>query len=428
MCAAGSAGAPPAEGSRQVTTSTTEDATPNGSGGRPPVPGHEYVPDRAAGAAGAGAIATPGPATEERPEPAVPEPEPPVEPAAALRCALIGPGDAGKTHLLDACEQACVDPAAIHALPDLEYLGGAQTARQSERALRGIADSAVRLAPTDDVDAYEAFITATWPATFWRAERRKSLRLRFVDGPGGALFPTDLDRGQERLLQWERQLLAEGQVADALLLCVDATDPQLDRLTQFLPRILSGISFSKPVSAPPPRPGHRLLRLLRLATDPPALALRRVQARRFLLVLTKIDRLASGPSDTPGRERGGSRPAPHAVAANLSPLELACELVDASNLLRILGALTPGAEFAVALTSALGFNTSGFPFMEHHRPTRLSAQPSNRRSADWRPFGIREALLFVLAGKTGGPVELVTRSKLSRPRRHYIDLPSWYFD
>jgi len=334
---------------------------------------------------------------------------------------------AGKTHLLDACEQACVDPAAPHTPPDLEYLGGPQMAEQSQRASRGIADSAFRLAPTDQTHPYEAFLTATWPATFWRAERRKNLRLCFLDGPGGALFPADTDRGKERLLDWERELIADAQIADTVMLCVDATDPQLDRLTEFLPRILSAIAASRPVSPPPPRLGHRLLKLLRRAADPPAVTLQRVQARRFVLALTKIDRLASGPPEAAWPARRGSWPAPRTIAASLSPLELACELVDASNLLRIVGALTPGAEFAVALTSALGFNPSGFPFMENHRPTRLSAQPINRRSADWRPFGVREALLFVLTGETGGPVELVTRRKLARPRRHYIDLPSWYF-
>lgn len=413
-----------------MTTSTTpEDATPSGSGGPPPVPGHDYVPDRTAGLSEPGATAPPTPATEQPAAPSAPAPEPPAEPAGELQCTLLGPGQAGKTHLLDACEQACVDPAALRAPPELEYVGGAQTAGQSDRALRGIADSPVPLAATDRVSTYEAYMTATWPATFWRAERRKSLRLRFVDGPGGALFPNDEDRGQSRLLAWERRLIAESQAASALLLCVDATDPQLDRLTRFLPGILSGIAVSRPVSPPPPRLGHRLLRALRLTADPPPIILRRVQASRFLLVLTKIDRLASGPPDNPWPAgRRGSRPAPLAVAARLSPLQLACELIDAGNLVRILGALTPGAEFAVALTSALGFNASGFPFMASHRSTRLSSEPVDRRSADWRPFGVREALLFVLAGETGGPVELVTRRKLARQRRHYIDLPSWYFD
>ena len=410
-----------------MTAESTEDAARSGSAGQPAVP-PDYVPARAAGAAGAEGAARQSPITVLPPDPRAPAAGQQAEAGDCLRCSLVGPMGAGKTHLLDACEQACVDPAAIQAPPYLEYLGGAQTGVQSERASRGIADSKFRLAPTDRVNEYEAFVTATWPATFWHAERRKSLHLRFLDGPGGALFPADVDRGRDPLLVWERRLIAESEVADALVLCVDATDPQLDRLTQFLPGILAGISVSQPVSPPPPRLGHRLRRLLHRAADSPPVTLRRIRARRFLLALTKVDRLASGPLDATWPAHRASRPAPLTIAGNLSPLDLACELVDASNLLRILGALAPGAELAVALTSALGFNSSGFPFMENHRPTRLSAQPINRRSADWRPFGVREALLFVLAGVTGGPVETVTRRKLARPRRHYIDLPSWYFD
>jgi len=428
------------------------DTLPGTPDGRPPLPdleirpGYEAEPPAGgdgAGAAAGAAMPPPPPsqdepagnaastAQQEDPPPgaasaAASSPVTPVAPAGTapgwgsqprLRCTVIGPSKVGKSHLLDSCDQACADPAAYDLPVQLEFLGATMTK----------AEGSFLLAPTDDVSVYEADLTATWPATFWRPEKRMGLELRVTDGPGGALFPTADDRVNPNLPKWERDMLDGSRQADALVLCVDSTKPELDRISRFLRDILAKVAERQPVSAPSLPPGHRLLKALGRAFDPPPDPLRRIQARRFLLLLTKIDRLVSAPLDG-APQWSGKGPVPRDLARSLSPLALACELVDASNLMRILAALKPDAELAVGLTSAWGFNEAGYPFMEDDSPVRLSTQPADRKSSDWRPFGVREALLFLLEGRTGGPVERVTRRKVARSGRHFLDVPAWYFD
>jgi hypothetical protein len=391
------------------------DAASDVQGGKPDLPGSEVRPDWR-GAEGRQEVREGGtpPATAA-----------PAQDGPDLACSLIGLSNAGKTNLVDACEQACADPAACSDSVQLEYLGGASTRQQAERSARSVAEG-YRLRPDDDVHVYDAFLTATWRATFWRPEKRVGVHLHFVDGPGGGLFPTEDDRSNPVQLLWERQLIADAQKADAIVLCVDSSDPQLDRLAKGLRTILAAVALPDYVKAASLPVGHRLLAAFGRAVDPPPVASRRLRAQRFLLLLTKIDLLVSGPLDG-GAHRDGRGPTPLAIARSLSPLEVACEIVHASNLLRILAALRPGAEFAVGLTSAWGFAPSGYPFMEGSSPVRLSNQPADRRTSDWRPFGVREVFHFLLDGRAAGPVERITREKVAWSGRHSLDVPSWYF-
>jgi hypothetical protein len=348
----------------------------------------------------------------------------------SLRCVLIGPSKAGKTSFIDACEQACVDPAALSSPVRLEYLGGAETETQSERLYRILSEASYRRMGTTRTERSEAYLTATWPARFWRPAKRLGVHLSFTDGPGGALFPSKDDEGEEQLIPWHRQLIEESRQADAIILCVDSTSPQVDRTSRYLRNILAAIAQPLRIQPPLPPPGHRLLRQMGRASDPPATTLKRIRARRFLLMLTKIDRLASGGLDrtSAAARRAFRAPVPRAIASTISPLALACEILDPSNIVRILNAVVPDAEIAVALTSSLGFNAAGYPFAEDDVPVRLSTEQADRQSADWRPFGVREALLFVLDGQTRGPVERVTTQRIARAPRPVFDMPSWYFD
>jgi len=345
-----------------------------------------------------------------------------------LRCTIIGPSKAGKTNFLDSFDQSCADPSAYEGPVRLEHVGGQQTAEQTKRSARIIAEPTFSLPPTDRTSWYEAFVTATKPGSFWRSETRQVLHLLIKDGQGGALFPAETDRGNPLLPEWEREMVEESRRADAIVLCIDSTDPQLDQVSRFLRNILAAVAVPLRVSPARPPLGPRLLARLQRKPPPPAMTLKRIPAQRFLLLLTKIDRLVSQPLDaaSPIGERGRA-PAPREIAAGLSPVDLACELFHASNLLRILSALKPGAELAVGLTSAWGFDASGFPFMEENNPVRLSTQSRDRQTADWHPLGVRESLLFLLDGRTGGPVERVTAKRISGSRSQVLDLPTWYF-
>jgi hypothetical protein len=343
----------------------------------------------------------------------------------------MGPSQAGKTVLLVALDQACSSPADDRFT--LELVGGDGTDDLAAWGIRTIMEGDQRVRPTDRLGEYTAWVTATEEKTFWRPARQHVAQLVFRDGPGGALFPARHDEGVPQLAIWESELLRNAREAETLVLCVDATDPRPDLVSRYMRKIIAELADDYPPEQDLPL-GYRMLRKLRLGTEaPPLRDERRIKAKRFLLLLTKVDQLLARPLDWDEDEDSKVEPPrPADLAAHLSPVETACELLDESNLLRILNALKPTSQLAVGLTSAWGFNPySGRPFMEDDEPVGPSAQDRAQRLLNWRPFGVREALLFITAGVTQGPVERVKRSVVQRRQKRPeldVEVPSPYFE
>jgi hypothetical protein len=349
------------------------------------------------------------------------------------RCVLMGPSNAGKTTLLQAFDQACSCPPDGDRRYRLEFIGGEGTDKLAELGVRTIMEEDYRIDGTDKTTLYEASITATRDKTFWSPERQYISHLKILDGPGGALFPSEVDeqRFKTHFANWEAELIRDALVSDTLVLCVDATDARADLVTRYMRNILArlGQPYQRPLEKPL---GYRLLKKLRLAGEaPPPGVERRINARRFLLLLTKIDQLVGREADWP--EEPGEDfqpPLPARLASGLSPVRMACELLDETNLLRIRNALRPDAEFAVGLTSAWGFHPlTGRPFMEGDNPVGLSNQDRSQRLLNWRPFGVREALLFITTGETVGAVERLKAGSLgTRLQAPMFDVPPQFFD
>jgi len=345
----------------------------------------------------------------------------------------MGPSNAGKTTLLQALDQACSCPPDHDDHYRLELIGGKGTDVLAEIGVRTVMEEDHNILNTSQNAMYEASVTATQEKNFWRPERQYVAHLKILDGPGGALFPTKLDeeRFAQYLAPWEEELIQHALVSKTLVLCIDATDPKPDLLTRYMRNILAklGQPYQRRLEEPL---GYRMLRKLRLTekAEKPGRE-RRIQASRFLLLFTKIDELVSRPPDWAEEpDEDYEPPVPAFLAARLSPVQMACELLDESNLLRILNALQPGAEFAVGLTSAWGFHPlTGRPFMEKDNPVGLSTQDRSQRLLNWRPFGVREALLFITAGVASGPVERVKASSLgTRLQAPVFDVPAQFFD
>jgi hypothetical protein len=347
-------------------------------------------------------------------------------------CVLMGPMKAGKTTLLQALDQACSCPPDGDDRFRLEFLGGKGTDELAEIGIKTIMDDNYAPMSTETNKKYEASITAIRKKSFWRPERQFVSHLKIIDGPGGALFPHQRNKEyfDQYLAPWEKELIPEARVAETLVLCVDATDPQPDLLTRYMRNILAklGQPYQRRLEEPF---GYRVLKVLRLADEvpPPGLE-RRIAARRFLLLLTKVDQLVSREPDWPESDKDYEPPMANRLAARLSPVQMACELLDESNLLRILNALRPDADFAVGLTSAWGFHPfTGRPFMEEDNPVGMSTQDRSQRLLNWRPFGVRETLLFITAGVASGPVERVKSSSLGiRLHAPIFDVPAQFFD
>jgi len=348
------------------------------------------------------------------------------------RCVLMGPSNAGKTTLLQALDQACSCPPDGDDRFRLEFIGGEGTSVLAEIGVRTVMEEDHNILNTSQNKEYEASITATREKSFWRPERQYVAHLRILDGPGGALFPTKLDeeRFAQYLAPWEEGLIRDALVSETLVLCVDATDAKPDLVTRYMRNILAklGQPYRRELEEPL---GYRVLKKLHLAREAERPGLeRRIVARRFLLLFTKVDQLVSREPDWPEKpDEGYEPPKPAHLAARLSPVQMACELLDESNLLRIRNALRPDADFAVGLTSAWGFHPlTGMPFMEADNAVGLSTQPRSQRLLNWRPFGVREALLFITAGQTSGAVERVKASSLgSRLNAPIFDVPAQFF-
>ncbi|HEX4955394.1 MAG TPA: hypothetical protein VF017_18540 [Thermoanaerobaculia bacterium] len=348
------------------------------------------------------------------------------------RCVLMGPSQAGKTTLIHSFDQACSSPFDPDDPFRLEFIGGQGTRDLAEISSRTVLEEDYEIAPTDRTARYGASITATEAKTFWRPARQHVAHLAFHDGPGGALFPAEQDeeRFQQYLAVWERQLIDDGRLASTLVLCVDATDPKPDLVSRYMRNILANLGRRYQPDLVEPL-GYRMLKALRLARALPAPKQEtRIPTRRFLLLFTKVDQLVDAAVDWPeDAPRDFEPPTPAQLASRLGPVQLACELLDESNLLRIANALEPDAELAVGLTSAWGFNPfTGRPFMEADNPVGLSSQSRSRRFLNWRPFGVREALLFMVTGIARQPVQRVDpRTLQSRLRNRVFDVPHHFF-
>ncbi|HVR99887.1 MAG TPA: hypothetical protein VMW27_24900 [Thermoanaerobaculia bacterium] len=351
--------------------------------------------------------------------------------AQATRCVLMGPSKAGKTTLIHSFDQACSSPFDPDDPFRLEFIGGRGTKVLAELAGRTVMEEDYGIEPTDRIAHYEASITVTEAKTFWRTARQHVAHLAFRDGPGGALFPTEPDETRfSDLAVWEEELIRDGRGAGALVLCVDATDPKPDLVSRYMRNILANLGQRYQPDLVEP-PGYRMLKALHLARPVPALKKeRRIPPRRFLLLFTKVDQLVDAavdwPEDAPPEFEP---PRPVQLASRLGPVQVACELLDESNLLRIANALQPEADFAVGLTSAWGFNPfTGRPFMEENNPVGPSNQSRSRRFLNWRPFGVREALLFMVTGKARQPVQRVDpRTLQGRLRNRAFDVPHQFF-
>ena len=354
-------------------------------------------------------------------------------------CVVMGPSGSGKTTLLLALDQACSSPAEEDDRFRLELVGGpgAGTSELAAWGIGTIMEAGKRVRPTDLPGEYSASVTATQEETFWRPARQFVSHLVFNDGPGGLLFPgreTTPDEFAKFFAERKgAEFLRAVETAETLVLCVDASEPRAELVSQYMRSVLA--EAAKPYTPQPSRPlGHRFLRRLRLAAKPkPLRTERRIRARRFLLLLTKIDQLLARQLDWEDEDADGIEPPrPADLASHLSPVQTACELLDESNLLRILNALQPEAEFAVGLTSAWGFDPyTGSPFMERDEPVALSSEERTQRLLNWRPYGIREALLFITAGEVRQPVELVRRSDLGNRLKRLdldVDVPPRFFD
>jgi hypothetical protein len=334
---------------------------------------------------------------------------------------VMGPSGVGKTTMIAAMDQACNYANPSRTRPDLEFIGGPETAALTSRAVQQILEHETIIEHTLEAAQYEFMVAVRGKAGAGPTEQA---HFAFVDGPGGALFPTSRDMLDPALLDWEVELLRRGQAAKGIVMCLDPNDQEHCALTHrytasLLAKLMDPLNPPWwPINEVSPwyvrlrdwfglgEPERREQKILRL------------RARRFLLLLTKVDLYASAllASMHPDDARGCT---PQQLAGQLDPVAQAAELLGDVVLRRILSALGPDAQFAIGFSSNWGFDPeSGEPFMPDGRTTRgLHGMSCHRRPADWQPFGVREAIDFMVTGVASGPIRLVDHESLAPARR-----------
>lgn len=368
---------------------------------------------------------------EHATEPA--EPAAPPAPAAPQRSVVIfGPMQSGKTVLLLSlvpCMQAW--GRRLHQEESagrrwwIEMTAGEGTRFLTREAVRTIVEPDHSPLASSRLQEFEFSASVTEEQGLARPARRTDAQLTFYDGPGGHVVhpAADWDRPESDAAEYERPTIEAAREAHTLVLTVDLSNPEPDVLSGNLADLLGRCSVDV-TCAPPPSPWlFRLRRRLGLTREQPPAAqrLRRLACRNFLLLLTKADRIVS--PEILGAAQGGSfragafsRSTPLEVARRLDPLGQALQAVGRSNLLTILNALQPGSRFAIGACSSWGFLPNGHAFMNRAGTDPVMSGHEGRadRVRLWNPYGVQDALRFMVSGSAGGAVRLVTRADLQQ--------------
>lgn len=341
-----------------------------------------------------------------------------------IGCVFMGPPQAGKTTLVGGILQSCMQPPTGPDDYRLKLITeGKSTSRVVQETYARMRLGRGQLDATESVNRYRFNVRVTRPGTLWRPPRHHEASLLVQDGPGGALFPDEIDiHGREQApSRWETELLHQAKAAACLVLCVDATQRDTGVLLSQLPGRLRDLSESD-LGSPTPVLAtwrHRTYaRLSRLwgegSPDQSAVLERWLAARRVLILLTKIDALVEQAVSGPGEGLSAQ-----ALASAIDPVRQACEILGPVFLHQIYRALNPQNQrregwdaggLAVGVCSAWGFDPrSGRPYRSG--ADAALTDPTTRLN-EWYPMGLRDAVIFMVCGHAGGTVQMVDEETL----------------
>lgn len=325
-------------------------------------------------------------------------------------CVIVGPAQSGKTTLLLAMQQACLQAGQNrrnqHGENPYEQQAGdgykLDFVPESESTAALVSLAGEFLFRGKTVQASRELTDYSFRIFLNHLEKpgpEVSRQITVTDGPGGYLFPGEGGWRNAKSPAW-KDLLDRAQSAQNLVLCVDGSNPGVDTLYHGLPDLILHLKGESP----------------------------RLRYSRVLLLTTKIDKVI-GNFQTASQEKciGYSWPYPQSdslwngvrIARMLDPIAQVRQLLG--KVIEILqGSLASDASLAVGLCSALGFDReTGAAFVSTLQNEGNSNDTMALRLRDWEPFGVREAILFLLVGETQHPVAEVHTATSS------INLKSW---
>lgn len=231
-----------------------------------------------------------------------------------------------------------------------------------------------------------------------------TVRVELVDGPGGVLFPRPDER--DRIFNCGPKLLALVESAQALILCVNAINPETATLRSGLPRLFA-----------------------QMARDDGYLPYRAV-----LLLVTHVDQITARFLGSIRRQTTVGRflwTAPRAACARLCrqmhATELARSLVGDDVLHQLWSHVAPGSKLGIGVVAAAGCD---FALDASNRAASRVTIPAE---AAWGPFGLEEALYFVLSGvpprrrRVGTVMEYPKDARSQLPHTPFSEIPLEHF-
>jgi len=329
----------------------------------------------------------------------------------AERAVIIGPKDSGKTKLLMAIHRAC--HIQVRGQPSLDFASRNEATHNLIRRSVEIMMGKGRDLGTQRGEDHEFDISEYSERDRERGmPPRETRHFHLKDPPGEALFPSHV--GKE--LQLSKEVVAvidQGRVASSIVLCVDVSRSQT-QIYRHLPRLLGEMVTDQLIPQQ-----HSWVdigrRILRQPTSYTPWTLPRLACERFLLLLTKADQI----SDIAFRRlRKAGKYVPPPGFSYFRPIDLAQQIAPIAQARAVLGVevlnsiksvLKPGAQLAVGISSAGGFDISGMPFLNKDgRPIGIEAMSGSEILRRWLPFGVREAMLFAAFGAYSPTVQRVT--------------------
>ena len=304
--------------------------------------------------------------------------DPLVEELPELRAVALGPSRSGKTSFVAAIAQSFLGApegeAACRVLP-LD----ASNALGDRAEAAGLGSDLAEATATAQSFRFE--VTIDRPPT--------ALELVIYDEAGAGTAAARGDPPSPLSPEW----LVEARSAQLLQVCVDAASPQRDYWRRAVGQLVSALAE---------RGGN---------------GVRTLPFRRVLFVLGQVDRLAGVAID--GFRCGGRQEFLHrladdgeyAIACALDPGRQLCELVGRPAIGRLLQALDPDAQVAAVTVSAGGFAAGQGRFDADGK--RRAAYDDD---SDWQPFGVKEALEFLVTGACSGQVVALSTADLQRPQ------------
>lgn len=315
---------------------------------------------------------------------------------------LLGPSGAGKTSFLTSIGRAAASEPDIRIVPGRSLAG----------LIGGIAVEAGAQPPAtlEPISVDFQMLTARESGAHGPAIAETGIEVSALDTPGGALFG---GRGFQRGPFADR-CLGAARHATCLVLCVDGERSEPDIWRSAVLALVSWLATDSGLLVP--RLASREREPWR-DVPPELLPQRFLRPARVLVLVTKFDavceravqQLGAGGGHSPfvlalDGLHGRTAASPFDVARLLDPVGTAEALMGADSLGQLRNALAPGARLAVGLTSASGM-------------ARGAARAR-------RPWGVREALLFLATGRLEHPVERVPAST-GEAMDPWIDVSRW---